>query len=168
MCKRGNTKSKGLLELSPGEGEDYLHQTKFKGMAHVTNPICSTNWSQQDDWTGLLSPLPEPQESIPPGNGRRQDCLSWREWLGCVLHSFPALLWTVAWVRLRPLPRLSLGESQSRELLCIFSGGSAREVASLGRSAPFAAVLEVICERNGAGACWGQRTCKRAPASIAC
>lgn len=65
-------------------------------------------------------------------------------------------------------PTFEFGESQSRELLCIFSGGSAREVASLGRNAPFAAVLEVICEsRNGAGACWGQRTCKRAPASIA-
>lgn len=78
-------------------------------MAHVTSPICSTNWSQQDAWTGLPSPLPEPQESIPPGNGRRQDCLSWREWLGCALHSFPALLWIVAWVRLCPLLRLSLG-----------------------------------------------------------
>lgn len=128
LHKRRNTKSKGLPELCPGEG-DYLHQIKLKGvgetktklyLANVTSPVCSTNWSQQDGCIRLPSPLPVPQDSVHPGNGGGKPvCCGGSSW-ACVLHSFPVLLRTVDWVRLGPFLHLSLGDLRLGTSLHLF------------------------------------------------
>lgn len=78
------------------------------------------------------------------------------------------LPWTVGWVRLEPLPHLSLGNPRVGSSFAASLVEVPEKWPAKVRSDALAAVLEIICKnRKGAGAYLGQRRRKRALASIA-